>query len=175
MLPDAVLPSAYQAIIINGLSAEISPDDTDDEFTRTCYLVEDDVLEDGTIVTHCSDRQPRSGYTLEMIMNVSRVSSGIYSVSVEAYTGAALILIKSFTAVLNYGNGGSVQGLGVNQSPTLNGCSTRSIITFPNRVYSSGTYTLGITSYRLVICEYINTNNTEEADLFLTSETIVVS
>lgn len=62
----------------------------------------------------------------------------------------------------------------MNQPPTIDGCSNWSIINYPNRVYSAGTYFVDVVSYQLIICEYMDTDNTEEADLNTYGEYLVV-
>ena len=161
-------------VIVEGFKLELSTAMRSGSYVKSAYLVEDRILDDGTIVMKYSESPLRYGYMLEMIMYVDKVSDNIYSIRVQAYTGAAMVLIKSFSATLDYGNGDLVYGSGVNNPPYIDGCSTLSTITYPNRVYSSGTYYIEIVSYRLIICEYINTDNTEEAGLTLYATKLVV-
>ena len=186
MLASMALPAAASAedasesvcversFIVNGLAAAIDPMSAEDSYSKNCYLVEDGVMEDGTVVSHLSEVAPHSGYMLGMILNIQKVSNNIYSIEVQAYAEVTGVLIKSFSAVIDYGNGDREIGYGVNQPPTIDGCSKWSIINYHNRVYSAGTYYVDVVSYRLIICEYIDTDNTEEADLNTYGEYLVV-
>lgn len=162
-------------VIIEDATIGIDPSSDEESFSKILYISEDEVLEDGTIVMKCSDVAPRYTTNLEMIMIIEKVAPYRYSVEVQAYAGISMFLIKSFSAVLDYGNGEQVQGWGVNEPPLIDGCTTTiSRITYPDCVYTPGTYRLRITSFHLVICEYINTDNTEDAGLILHDEILIV-
>lgn len=67
-----------RTVIVNGLAAAIDPMSVEDSYSKSCYIVEDDVLEDGTVVTHLVESAPRSGYMLGMILNIQKVSNNIF-------------------------------------------------------------------------------------------------
>lgn len=121
------------------------------EIRITKYITIEEILDDGTMVMNMADtasfeKQNFTVYmTIKLIGNTGNAYR--YSVMLEIAPLGSGSAVKSFSATLDYGDGSSASNFISFDSPA----SSLVQLTFPDKYFSPGTYTVRISHYQLLV------------------------